>query len=149
LSSSSEQLVRLLGRARDEGDWELCKELARFLQALDESGNTLREALEMVDLRSPGTPGEGTGYQSFLFEGRGLKVPRPGGRRGITESIDGSSREITESAEGSSRGDSSGGSKSPDDKNGGEVDDYFGTTGGRYLSKEGGKQSVDVCGAKP
>jgi hypothetical protein len=103
----------LLGRAKDEGDWELCKELARFLQALDESGNTLREALEMVDLRSPGTP-VGEGYQSFMFEGRGLKVPRPG------------RRQITESIEGSSRGASSAGSRSPGDKNGGDGGDYFG-----------------------
>lgn len=72
LSSSSEQLVRLLSRAKDEGDWELCKELARFLQALDESGATLVEALEMVNLRSPIDERE---TSSFLFEG--LKVPRP------------------------------------------------------------------------
>ncbi|PQE25857.1 hypothetical protein CJF30_00000572 [Rutstroemia sp. NJR-2017a BBW] len=73
LSSSSEQLVRLLSRAKDEQDWELCKELARFLTALDESGATLREALEMVSLKSPrnerATP-------SFMFEGSKLKVPR-------------------------------------------------------------------------
>jgi hypothetical protein len=67
--------VRLLARAKNEGDWELCKELARFLTALDESGDTLREALEMVDLRSP--KGEQTGG-SFLFEGSRLKVPRSG-----------------------------------------------------------------------
>jgi RAB6A-GEF complex partner protein 1 len=53
LSSSSDQLVRLLARAMNEGDWELCKELARFLAALDETGDALREALRMVDLRSP------------------------------------------------------------------------------------------------
>jgi len=75
LSSSSEQLVRLLARAKSEEDWELCKELARFLTALDESGATLRKALEMVDLRSP--RGEQTGG-SFLFEGSRLKVPRSG-----------------------------------------------------------------------
>jgi RAB6A-GEF complex partner protein 1 len=75
LSSSSEQLIRLLARAKQEGDWELCKELARFLTALDESGATLREALEMVDLRSP--PLEPSGG-SFLFEGSRLKVPRSG-----------------------------------------------------------------------
>lgn len=73
LSSSSEQLVRLLARAKDEGDWELCKELARFLMALDESGATLVEALEMVDLRRR----DERGSSSFLFEGSRLKVPRP------------------------------------------------------------------------
>ncbi|KAE8453814.1 hypothetical protein EG329_009326 [Mollisiaceae sp. DMI_Dod_QoI] len=74
LSSSSEQLVRLLSRAKDEQDWELCKELARFLTALDESGATLIEALEMVNLRSPK---DERGNSSFLFEGTRLKVPRP------------------------------------------------------------------------
>ncbi|TGO64583.1 hypothetical protein BOTNAR_0086g00230 [Botryotinia narcissicola] len=74
LSSSSEQLVRLLSRAKDEEDWELCKELARFLTALDETGATLMEALEMVSLRSPNTDREAT---SFMFEGTKLKVLRP------------------------------------------------------------------------
>ena len=65
LSSSSQQLVRLLSRAKEEQDWELCKELARFLMALDESGATLRQALEMVQLKSTGDERrEG----SFLFE---------------------------------------------------------------------------------
>ena len=50
LSSSSDQLVRLLQRAKHEQDWELCKELARFLMALDQSGATLRNALEVVNL---------------------------------------------------------------------------------------------------
>jgi hypothetical protein len=72
LTSSSEQLVRLLARAKNEGDWELCKELARFLTALDESGATLRQALEMVELRSPQKE---TGESSFLFEGSRLQVP--------------------------------------------------------------------------
>jgi RAB6A-GEF complex partner protein 1 len=88
LSSSSEQLVRLLVRAKNEGDWELCKELARFLTALDESGATLREALEMVDLLSPnGEQTEG----SFLFEGSRLKVPRPG-QNGSSNGFDRRSR---------------------------------------------------------
>jgi len=51
LGSSSQQLLRLLRRARDESDWELCKDLARFLMALDESGDTLRSALEEIDLK--------------------------------------------------------------------------------------------------
>lgn len=72
LSSSSEQLVRLLARAKDEGDWELCKELARFLTALDETGATLVEALQLVNLRSPGHKRENS---SFMFEGSRLKVP--------------------------------------------------------------------------
>ncbi|PBP26906.1 hypothetical protein BUE80_DR002197 [Diplocarpon rosae] len=74
LSSSSEQLVRLFSRAKDEEDWELCKELARFLTALDETGATLREAMEMVNLKSP----EERQHSSFLFEGSRLKVPQLG-----------------------------------------------------------------------
>ncbi|KAK3337299.1 RIC1-domain-containing protein [Cercophora scortea] len=52
LATASEQSVRLLSRAMREEDWELCKELARFLAALDETGNTLREAMEMVNIRT-------------------------------------------------------------------------------------------------
>lgn len=74
LSSSSEQLVRLLSRAKDEEDWELCKELARFLMALDETGDTLQKALEMVNLRSPRTGRENS---SFMFESTRLVVSRP------------------------------------------------------------------------
>ncbi|KAF4636940.1 hypothetical protein G7Y89_g1140 [Cudoniella acicularis] len=84
LSSSSEQLVRLLSRAKDEGDWELCKELARFLTALDESGATLIEALEMVNLRSPNDERQ---TSSFMFEGSRLKVPRP--KRGSLQNTNG------------------------------------------------------------
>lgn len=72
LSSSSEQLVRLLGRAKEEGDWDLCKELARFLMALDESGTTLRDALALVELRSPVDERS----QSFMFQGLSLKSPQ-------------------------------------------------------------------------
>ncbi|EJT81330.1 hypothetical protein GGTG_01313 [Gaeumannomyces tritici R3-111a-1] len=54
LASASEQSVRLLKRAMREGDWELCKELARFLAALDDSGDTLRGALEMVNINAGG-----------------------------------------------------------------------------------------------
>lgn len=50
LGSSTEQSVRLLSRAMREGDWELCKELARFLAAMDETGETLQEAMRMVEV---------------------------------------------------------------------------------------------------
>ncbi|KAF1817096.1 RIC1-domain-containing protein [Eremomyces bilateralis CBS 781.70] len=53
LNPGSSQIVRLLRRAKVERDWELCKELARFLMALDESGDTLRSALSDVELRPP------------------------------------------------------------------------------------------------
>lgn len=85
LGASSEQLVRLLGRARDEGDWELCKELARFLTALDETGQTLREALELVNMKSPQ---ERTGNRSFLFQDSTLKIPRTRNGAGAGDSDD-------------------------------------------------------------
>jgi RAB6A-GEF complex partner protein 1 len=50
LDTSSDELVRLLRRAKEEEDWELCKELARFLMALDQSGATLETTLQTVDL---------------------------------------------------------------------------------------------------
>ncbi|EQB57693.1 hypothetical protein CGLO_02137 [Colletotrichum gloeosporioides Cg-14] len=50
LGSASEQTVRLLSRAMKEDDWELCKELARFLAAMDETGDSLREAMEGVNI---------------------------------------------------------------------------------------------------
>jgi hypothetical protein len=82
LGTSSQQLVRLLQRAKQEQDWDLCKELARFLMALDESGGTLREALELVELRSAsgenGGEGQG-GVPSFMFDQMRLSVPS--GRR--------------------------------------------------------------------
>ncbi len=65
LATASEHGVRLLSRAMREGDWELCKELARFLAALDDSGATLREALEMVRMR---TQVEGHGLLAATLE---------------------------------------------------------------------------------
>lgn len=81
-----------------EGDWELCKELARFLAALDETGDTLREALDMVGVgglgggRSPG--GIGLGIQ--IGNGR-LEVP---GR--IAGAVNGGSGSPSGSENGSS-----------------------------------------------
>ncbi|KAI9829133.1 MAG: hypothetical protein M1832_000156 [Thelocarpon impressellum] len=75
LGSSSQQLVRLLGRAKEERDWELCKELARFLMALDESGATLRKALELVELRSPAAERQ---QGSLIFDGAEPDEPREG-----------------------------------------------------------------------
>jgi len=50
INSDAPEVIRLLRVARQEQDWELCKELARFLMALDESGATLEKALKMMDL---------------------------------------------------------------------------------------------------
>jgi hypothetical protein len=50
LQSATEQSVRLMSRAMREGDWALCKELTRFLAAMDETGETLQEAMKMVNI---------------------------------------------------------------------------------------------------
>ena len=53
LETSSEQCIRLLRKAREAEDWDLCKELARFLMALDPSGDTLRDAFEQMAIEVP------------------------------------------------------------------------------------------------
>ena len=50
-SSSARQISTLLKRAREEGDWDLCKELARFLVGIDETGNLLKTVLVRAGLR--------------------------------------------------------------------------------------------------
>lgn len=118
LSSTGDQAVRLLQRAMDEQDWDLCKELARFLMALDESGATLRQTLELVELKSPTAAVSGV-QSHFSFEPSRLGIPRP--RRNNTNGtavgmgIDFSSGTIT----GRSSRDSS---RSPTSAQGG---DYF------------------------
>ena len=68
-------VVRLIALASQRGDWELCGELARFLIALDASGDMLRRAISRVGLRNgglqvPGVNGSGTG-----MKGLGLALP--------------------------------------------------------------------------
>lgn len=69
ISSDSPQVWRLLSAAKKAQDWELCKELARFLMALDETGNTLRQALENLD----NLPAEGQPSASAEPETNGSK----------------------------------------------------------------------------
>ena len=64
---SSEQCVRLLQKAKQVEDWELCKELARFLMALDTSGHTLKESMEKMEI-------EHTDTQADSVK---LKTPQP------------------------------------------------------------------------
>ena len=47
----SQQSMRLFRRAKEAQDWELCKELSRFLMALDESGETLKVVLTEVGVQ--------------------------------------------------------------------------------------------------
>ncbi|KAF6822678.1 RIC1 domain-containing protein [Colletotrichum plurivorum] len=66
MGSASEQTVRLLSRAMKEGDWELCKELARFLAAMDETGDSLREAMEGVNMTVKGDRQSSPGMMTRL-----------------------------------------------------------------------------------
>ncbi|KAI9674825.1 MAG: hypothetical protein M1817_001729 [Caeruleum heppii] len=74
LSSSSEQLIDLLFQAKQQQDWDLCMELARFLMALNGSGETLREALDMADLRLTTDLGR---HASVMNNGTSLACPWP------------------------------------------------------------------------
>jgi hypothetical protein len=74
LRPTGDQVVRLLQRAKEEQDWELCKELARFLMALDGSGATLRSTLELVELKTPSAE-PGLGQSHFTFDSARLNVP--------------------------------------------------------------------------
>jgi hypothetical protein len=73
LRPTGDQVVRLLQRAKDEQNWELCKELARFLMALDESGATLRSTLELVELKSPSADPQEPSH--FTFDTTKLSIP--------------------------------------------------------------------------
>lgn len=93
--TSSEQCVRLLQRAKAVDDWDLCKELARFLMALDESGDTLREAVRRMDIGFPATesdsvrlktPTQRTVDGAFAARGdlNGRASPASGGEQSFT-----------------------------------------------------------------
>lgn len=75
--SVSEQSVRLFSRAIDEEEWDLCKELARFLAALDETGSILKGAMEVVK-DSLVSHGAGDDVLTRLH----LPVPQSNGVRG-------------------------------------------------------------------
>lgn len=68
--------VRLLHLATQKGEWELCGELARFLIALDGSGDMLRRAVIKVGLRNPNSNGNISPATSF--KGLSLQLPSRG-----------------------------------------------------------------------
>lgn len=105
LATASEQSVRLLSRAMREEDWDLCKELARFLAALDETGDTLREALRMANVRIATGNVEGEDGIGGALVAR-LEVPTP--QRGLN----GASASGSGSGSVSGSGSASGGSVS-------------------------------------
>ena len=76
LPTASEQCVRLLSRAMEEQDWDLCKELARFLAAIDDTGDTLAEAMKRTQALLSGTRDDGD-------------VPLPGHVNGESGSVEG------------------------------------------------------------
>ncbi|OAA63965.1 DUF1339 domain protein [Cordyceps fumosorosea ARSEF 2679] len=76
LGPSTEQSVRVLTRAVREADWELCRELARFLAALDHTGETLQRVMQMADLAAVGGQNGDGGIGARLEIPSGLGRPR-------------------------------------------------------------------------
>ena len=58
-----QECAKLLRRAVQAQDWELCKELARFLMGIDQSGETLKIALEDAGLTGDGVQSDVHGEQ--------------------------------------------------------------------------------------
>ncbi|KAF8973675.1 RIC1-domain-containing protein [Flammula alnicola] len=50
LDENSTEAIQLLTRAVERKDWQLCRELLRFLHSIDDTGQALRNALSHVDL---------------------------------------------------------------------------------------------------
>ncbi|KAI8882813.1 RIC1-domain-containing protein [Backusella circina FSU 941] len=48
LAIGGKDTIRLLQKAMEENDYELCKELVRFLSSIDNTGQTLQETLQMI-----------------------------------------------------------------------------------------------------
>jgi hypothetical protein len=51
LNENDHDAVRLLKAAMEQKEWQLCRQLLRFLHSIDETGTALRDALTQVDLR--------------------------------------------------------------------------------------------------
>lgn len=50
LDENSDDAVRLLKKAVDAKDWQLCRDVLRFLQSIDDSGQVLQHALTRVGI---------------------------------------------------------------------------------------------------
>ncbi|KAJ6519422.1 RIC1-domain-containing protein [Mycena sanguinolenta] len=57
LDENHDDVIRLLESAVEAKDWQLCRELCRFLRSVDETGAALRNALERVNLQDASLPG--------------------------------------------------------------------------------------------
>ena len=55
LDETNEDAVRLLKKAKEAKDWDLCRQLMRFLRSIDDSGNSLRQALVGAGIDAPPT----------------------------------------------------------------------------------------------
>ena len=88
--ASSEQCVRLLQLAKQAEDWDLCKELARFLMAMDTSGDTLRQAMTWIDLgvRTPtaSANGRSSGAPHLKIPQRSASIASQGARNASRKS---------------------------------------------------------------
>lgn len=50
LDENSDNAVRLLKKALDAKDWQLCRDVLRFLQSIDDSGKVLQHALSLAGI---------------------------------------------------------------------------------------------------
>lgn len=50
LDENNHDAVRVLKAAVEQKEWQLCRQLLRFLHSMDETGTALRNALSQVDL---------------------------------------------------------------------------------------------------
>lgn len=50
LGENSDNAVRLLKKALDAKDWQLCRDVLRFLQSIDDSGKVLQHALSLAGI---------------------------------------------------------------------------------------------------
>lgn len=140
-SSGSEQCVRLLQRAKEAGDWDLCKELARFLMALDESGEELRKAVERMGIRpilasAASSSASVSSASSAVASGDNsndntprkenlvrLKNPRPNGRPGTLDDV--AEHDESASSNGSASGSPERGEERGTKAGSMENEDYF------------------------
>ncbi|KAI2826330.1 hypothetical protein CBS147321_8707 [Aspergillus niger] len=76
-SPIEDYVVRLMYLASRKNDWELCAELARFLIALDGSGDMLQRAVTRVGLRDGSLPGTGLNGSGTSVKGLGLAIRTP------------------------------------------------------------------------
>ncbi|XWW93161.1 hypothetical protein V2A60_001090 [Cordyceps javanica] len=88
LGQSTEQSVRVLTRAIREGDWELCKELARFLAALDQTGDMLQQVMKMANLAVAGQNGDAVSSR--------LEIPSGVGRSRIPSDTESDRRSVSD-----------------------------------------------------